>query len=318
MRLIFLGNGPLATPILARLARSEHEVALVVARPDRPKGKHQRIEPGPVARLAQNLGLPLHQSEDVNSRDALDRLRSVAADLLVVADFGQILSPACLQTARLGGVNAHASLLPKYRGAAPVVWAIYHGESETGVSIIQMSPRMDAGAILSRRAVPIGPEQTAGELEATLAEVAAEMVAEAVDALEAGSVEGEPQDSAVASRAPKVKKSDGLIRWARGARDVANQVRAMQPWPIAYTHWRHGSSPPLRLQILKATPEADATPETPGASPGTVVEVGRDRLAVQTGEGRLVIRELQPAGKRPMTVDAFLRGRRVEVGDRFE
>lgn len=316
MRIAFLGNGPFATPILRRLMGADHTLALVVARPDRPRGKHRRIEPGPVTCCAGEAGMPVYQPDDVNAPESRGRLRAATPDILVVADFGQILDADCLATARLGGINAHASLLPAYRGAAPVAWAILRGESETGVSIIRMNSRMDAGGVLSRRALPIGPNQTAGAVEAVLAQVAAELVVEALSALEAGTETVHQQDPTQATRAPKLTKQDGLIRWARLAREVHDQVRAMQPWPMAFSHWLHESDPPLRITFLKTEP-APADAAAVEVAAGTVAMVDPERLSIATGSGLLAVHELQPAGKRPMSVANFLRGRRVEIGDRF-
>jgi methionyl-tRNA formyltransferase len=233
---------------------------------------------------------------------------------LVVADFGQILSTGTLATARLGGINAHASLLPKYRGAAPIVWAIYHGESETGVTIIHMTPRMDAGDMLAQRRVPISAEQTAGDLEPILADVAAELTLEAIGALETGTAAPMPQDPALASRAPKVTKEHGRIRWDRSALEIHNQVRAMKPWPIAHTQRLAIAGDQGRWLIHRTAPLPNVSPN---AEPGTIVGVERDRILVATGAGVLELLELQPAGKRPMDVATLLRGYKVAVDERL-
>lgn len=315
MRIVYLGNGPFAAPALEAIAKSPHEVLAVVARPDLPSGKHQRIEPGPVASLARRLSLPLHQPPDVNAAEVVGGIGALRADLLVVADFGQILSKDLLATTPRGGINLHASLLPKYRGAAPIAWAIYHGETETGVTILQVTPQLDAGGMILQRSIPIGPEQTTGEVEAELAVLGAEMVLEAIALLERGEARPIAQDPARATKAPRLKKEDGRLDWRRPARRLADQVRAMIPWPVAFAELAVEGEPPVRLQILKAQalPVCSSQP----ASPGAIVEAGDRGLVVATGEGALAIRAVKPAGKRAMSAEDFLRGNRLEIGQRF-
>lgn len=313
MKLVVLGNGPFAAPTLAKLAESRHSIALVVARPDRPQGKHQQVLPGPVAALATQLGLPLAQPPSANEPNFVARLAGLGPDLLVVADYGEILRPACLAAARLGGINLHGSLLPKYRGAAPIVWAIYHGETESGVTVIQMTPELDGGGMLAQCAVPIGPDQTAEVLESELSRLAARMALEAVDALEQGTARPIPQDSQRATRAPRVKKEDGNIDWSRAASQIHNQIRAMRPWPIAFTYWHRPNAPATRLQILRSTFSNDAAT----AAPGTIVGLS-PAFRVATGSGILEIQCLRPAGKAEMDAATFLRGYRPQVGQRLE
>ncbi len=307
--MVFFGNGPFAAPILARLHADGVALAGVVARPDRPAGKKMTIVPGPVAALAGQLGLPLEQPDSANAAEFVAALAARGADLLVVADFGQILSPACLSATRLGGVNLHGSLLPKFRGAAPVARALLAGETETGVTAIRMSPRMDAGDILGIAATPIGPDETAGELEARLALMAAELAADVVRRLSQGIVAGTPQDPALVSKAPKLAKEDGRVRWDRSPQQVHDQVRAMQPWPGAFCGWRRVGAPPLRLLVLKTRP----APEHAGGPPGTVVEAS-ERLFVAAATGAVELLSVQPAGKAAMPAAAFLRGYRIPLG----
>jgi methionyl-tRNA formyltransferase len=310
-----MGTGSFAAPALSALAQSDNALVLVIARPDRPSGKHQWIEPGAVRRLAEQLRLPVEQPHDVNQPEFCTRLRRLEPDLLIVADYGQILSAECLDTARLGGLNIHGSLLPRYRGAAPVAWAIYHGDTETGVTVFQMTPRMDAGGIVSRERVPIGPDQTAGELEAELANLGARMIVEAVRAFATVSVSIGPQDDSQASRAPRLKKADGLIVWQRRNDEIHNQVRALFPWPIAYTFWPRADAK-LRIQVLR-TQRAGETADESETLPGTIEHIGRDELVVRTGRGRLVVHRVKPEGRREMSAAAFARGYAVRVGDRF-
>lgn len=316
MKLIFLGNGPFAVPILNRIASSDHVISLVVARPDRPSGKHQEIVAGPVRARAEALGIAVEQPERVNSAEYARRLGTEGADVLLVADFGEILSADCLASARLGGVNVHASLLPKYRGAAPVAWAIFHGETETGVSIIQMSPLLDAGGVILQAATSILENETAGQLEGRLAALGAELALDALAKLESGEARIVPQDARLVSKAPRLKKEDGRIQWNRTARLVKAQVRAMQPWPVAFTDWKRGARDSVRLQILDA--EVVHSGGSTAEPPGTIIGVGRDALHVATGEGGVLsVLRMKPAGKREMDAKAFLNGCRLQAGDRF-
>jgi methionyl-tRNA formyltransferase len=216
-----------------------------------------------------------------------------------------------LSVARHGGINVHASLLPKYRGAAPVAWAIYHGETRTGVTIIRMSPQMDAGDILAQEAVDILPDETAGELEARLAVIGARLALQVIDQIESGQVRAIAQDSSQATRAPKLKKEHGLVDWSRSAQQVVNQIRAMQPWPTAYTFWHRRDKPPLRLIIRRAR----AWPETTDARPGTIIAVHPDTVRVASGQGTVELLQIQPAGWQGHVRREFLRGHRMQVGE---
>jgi methionyl-tRNA formyltransferase len=260
---------------------------------------------------ATELGAPVWQPESVNLSESQQQLRDLAADLLVVCDYGEILRNETLATTRMGGINLHGSLLPRYRGAAPVQWAILRGEQETGNTVIQMTPGLDAGPMLGQQRVPIHPDETAGELEARLAELGAKLVLEVIGQLATGTTQPVPQDKTAATKAPRLKKDDGLIDWSQSAAQIKNQVRAMQPWPRTFTFWKRGAGEPLRLNIDRVQ-VADAGT---GAS-GTVLGVG-DRLIVATGEGAVEILELQPAGKRRMSASEFLRGYPMQAGDRL-
>lgn len=316
MRLLYLGNGPFAIPALRTLAASEHEIARVVARPDRPQGKHQVIEPGPVAGVAKSLHLPLMQPESVNAPEVRQQLLSLAADLMIVADFGELLSPETLACTRLGGLNIHGSLLPKYRGAAPIVWAIYHGEKQSGVSIIQMTARLDAGGVLLQKALPIGENQTAGDLERELADLGARLVLEAIDGLTQGSLTPVEQDPSQASKAPRVRKGDGLIDWSRTAQQIHDQVRAFHPWPLAFTSLPGKTGKPLRAQILCTKTLSEQGEDNP-ATPGTVLATGMDGIVVATGRGKMRIEQLRPEGKNTMDAATFLRGHKLIPGSRL-
>ena len=308
MRLVMLGTGPFAVPTLRRLHASPHEVVRVVTRP--PRGR--RAEAPPMQTAAEALGVPVWQPETVNSDPARLRLSADVPDLLVVCDYGEILKPAALSVARLGGVNLHGSLLPNYRGAAPVQWALLNGDAETGNTVIQMTPGLDAGPCLGVDRVAIDADETAGELEARLAERGGELVLRVIEELAAGTAQPQPQDKRQASKAPRLEKEDGLIDWSRPAAAIKNQVRALDPWPRAYTHWRRDGGDPLRL-IIHRTMVIEGSA---ASAPGTIIEAG-PWLVIATGAGALAITAVQPAGKRVMAAEEFLRGYPLAVGQAF-
>ena len=311
MRVVMMSTGAFAAPTLRALLDSPHDVALLVTRPPVLGRGKRRPPPNPSAEVAAARGLRVWSPSSINDPAAAEELGRLRADLLVVCDYGEILKPHVLGRARLGGINLHASLLPKYRGAAPINWAIFHGETETGDTVFQLTPGMDSGPILAQRSTPIDPEETAVELKARLALLGAELVLLTVDELAAGRAVARPQDSALSTRAPRLTKQDGAIDWTRSAAAIKNQVRAMQPWPTAYTFWRQGEQEPLRL-ILERVREAEEALEP--AQPGAVVEAG-PRLVVACGAGFLEIEQVQPAGKRSMPAADMLRGHALQIGD---
>jgi methionyl-tRNA formyltransferase len=255
--------------------------------------------------------------QNVNSEESLLEIRRLESDLLVVCDYGQILSADVLKQTRLGGINLHGSLLPKYRGAAPVNWALYNGDAETGVSVLQITPALDAGPCLSLRKTAIRPDETAIELEPRLAELGVEPVHEAIAMLEdwdGHSPIGLVQDRSQVTKAPRLTKADGQVDWSRTAIQIANQVRALKPWPGTYTHWQREDHPGARLILTDVTPVESL--ET-GAAPGTVQSTADGQIIVATGDGDLRLNRVQPAGKRDMGADEFLRGHHVEVGDQL-
>jgi methionyl-tRNA formyltransferase len=312
MRVIMMGTGPFAVPSFRALLDSRHEVLALFTRPLRPLHGKSQAEANPMRELALARGVRLHDPENVNAPHARAVLASYRPDLLVVCDYGQILKPETLEIARLGGINLHASLLPKYRGAAPINWAIYHGETETGVTVIHITPRVDAGPAIARAATSIGPRETAADLEPRLAELGAPLVLEALDALEAGTARPIEQDSAQAVRAPRLKKELGAVDWSRPAVAIANQVRALEPWPRTYTFWLRPPGPPLRIILERVRVEPNAS-----GAPGTVLEARGDQLTIAAGEGALTIEAVQPAGKRALSTAEFLRGYPVKPGERF-
>ncbi len=308
-----VGTGPFGVPTYRGLYETHHTVVALVTAPLRAaRGKPQ--EASALRDIAHEHGTAIYDPESINTPEARIRLREYRGDLLVVCDYGQILSAETLATTRLGGINLHGSLLPKYRGAAPINWAIYHGEAQTGVTVIHMTPRVDAGPCIAQAATDIDPDETAVELEVRLAEMGAWLVRRAIDALEAGRLEALPQNPALASRAPRLKKSDGLIDWSRGAAAIRNQIRAFQPWPKSFTFWHRSEGEPLRL-ILDAVDVEERS--EPGGPPGSVVETGPEHLAIAAGQGLVLPQCIQPAGKRPMNAAEFLRGYRIKPGERF-
>jgi methionyl-tRNA formyltransferase len=307
MRLIMLGTGPFAVPTLQALATSRHEIALVISRP--PTGRNP--EASPLQRVGEQFNLPLWTPDTVNAPEAQQRLTSLNADLLVVCDYGEILKPENLATTRLGGINLHGSLLPKFRGAAPVQWAILCGESETGNSVIQMTPGLDAGPCLAQQSTPIDPDEDGAQLESRLAALGAEAVLQVIDDLESGRAQAIPQEKTLASKAPRLKKEQGAIDWNRPAQEIKNQVRALRPWPRAYTFLHRADTAPLRLNIDQVVITSPGELASAGGrlTPGTI-QASKTRLFVATADAPLEILTLQPAGKRSITATDFLRGYR--------
>jgi methionyl-tRNA formyltransferase len=261
--------------------------------------------------------LPHWSPVSINSAEGPKHLQSLSADLLVVCDYGEILRPETLATARLGGINLHGSLLPKFRGAAPVQWAILRGKTETGNSVIQMTPGLDAGPCLAQQRTPIDPDEDAGHLETRLAAMGAEAVLRVIDELESGTARPIAQDKSLASKAPRLKKEQGAIDWRRPAQEIKNQVRALRPWPRAFTFWHPPAGPPLRLNIDHvAVRDTAGVASVSPFSPGTALDT-TNRLLIATGDRPLEILDLQPAGKRAMSAAEFLRGYRVQPGDCF-
>ena len=314
MRLVMIGTGPFGAPAFRGLCGAGNTIAASVTAPLRAARGGRPTPISPVREIALELGVPIFDPEDVNGEESLARLTECGADLLVVCDYGQILARETLGAAKLGGINLHGSLLPKYRGAAPVNWALYHGETETGVSVIHMTPELDAGPVIAQDRTHIDPDETADQLELRLAEMGARLVHRAIESLQSGHLAALPQEARQASKAPRLKKTDGLINWSRTALQIKNHIRAMQPWPKAFTFWRRSSDPPLRLIVglvdLVETPAQ-------GAPPGVVVEAAGDRLVVAAGEDAVLVHTLQPAGKRVLPVQEFLRGYRVRPGETF-
>jgi methionyl-tRNA formyltransferase len=322
-----MGTGTFAEPTFRALLESRHQVVGLVTQPDRPvgeaRGSTRQTGTGMKA-IAEPHGVPVYQPESINTPEGVAKLRAWQPELLVVAAYGQILNNDVLSAAPHGGINVHASLLPKYRGAAPIAWAIYRGEKQTGVTIIRMTTGLDAGDMLAQEAIDILPEETAGELEARLAPLGARLASQVIDRLAAGPVQGTKQDKSQVTKAPKLKKEDGLIDWKRYHTEVCAQIRAMQPWPTAYTFLHRKDQKPVRVLIPRAVPgRATFVGSVLGVEqqpPGTlhVVPADPSRLFVWAGRSsQLEVLELQPAGKKRMSAAEFLRGNRLHPGDHF-
>ena len=302
-RVVFLGTPEFAAPSLSALAGSEDEVVLVVTQPDRPRGRGRKLAPPPVKVLAQELGLPVWQPETSRDPDVAVRLKDLGPDLLVVVAFGQILPPAVLNVSPNGTVNVHPSLLPAYRGPAPINWAIINGEAETGVTTMFLDQGMDTGPTLLSRRAAVSESETAGRLHDRLAVLGAELLIETIAGLKAGSVAPKPQPEQGASLAPMLRKSDGLVDWTRPAIDLARLVRGLDPWPGAYTIFRGRN-----LKLFGASPG-------PGRGrPGHILTLDQGLLHVGTGQGSLALAELQLAGKKRLKAVEFWRGQRLEAG----
>jgi methionyl-tRNA formyltransferase len=320
MRLVMMGTGTFAEPTFEALLSGPHPVVGLVTQPDRAVGQERgstRQTGKGMKAIAQEKGIPVYQPESVNTPEGVVKLKEWGAELLVVAAYGQILSKDVLEAAPRGGINVHASLLPKYRGAAPVAWAIYHGEARTGVTIIRMTTGLDAGDMLAQEAIDILPEETAGQLEARLAPLGAGLAFRVIDQIAAGTTHGVKQDKALVTKAPKLKKEDGLIDWTRGAGQVCNQVRAMQPWPTAYTYWHRPGKAPIRVIINRALAPAAGLAVARGVAGTLVVPSGKVSLLAWAADNPVLIEELLPAGKKRMTAAEFLRGHPITPGDHF-
>jgi methionyl-tRNA formyltransferase len=307
LRIAFFGTPEFAVPTLAGLLASRHRVVGVVTQPVRPRGRGHQVSACPVKLLAVSRGLPVLQPEKMKDEAFLGALRQLDADLGVVAAYGRILTDAILAIPRLGMINVHASLLPRWRGAAPIHRAIMAGDSETGITIMRVVRELDAGPMLAALREPIGPDQTTGDLEAALAARGAELLVATTDRLAEGPVPEEPQPSAGVTYADRITKDDAPMFWWRPAGELHNQVRALNPWPLAFTHLDG-----KRLLVVRTEVGVDAAPA--GALPGTVLIAQADRLVVAAGHGTLRLTSVKPEGRRAMDAREFLAGHKVAPG----
>jgi len=312
LRIVFFGTPAFAVPSLEALIGSRHTAVAVVSQPDRPKGRGQQLQPTPTKVVALAHGVPVLQPAKIRDEAFLRQIRDLHADLGVVVAFGRILPDALLAIPRLGMINVHASVLPRYRGAAPIQRAVLAGDAETGVTIMRVETELDAGPMFSIARVPIPPDATSGDMETVLAVIGARHLLPVVDDLAAGRAVETPQDHTRATHAAKITKDEGAIDWNAPADVVHNRVRGLQPWPLAWT--RVGSD---RLLLRRTRPVASPDEQFTNAPAGTVVRATGDELIVACGDGTaLEILELQPEGRRTMTAREFFAGRAIPVGTR--
>lgn len=305
MRIVFMGTPEFAVPSLEALLRSDDHVVGVVSQPDRPKGRGQQLVAPPVKLVAERAGIPVLQPLKIRTPEFLQALSDWKPDLIAVAAYGRILHTPILRLPPQGCVNVHGSLLPKYRGAAPVQWAVINGETETGITTMLMDEGMDTGAMLLQERLAIMADDTAGTLAPRLAELGGRLLVETIAQLKVGTLMPKKQDDGQATMAPLLKKEDGLIDWTMKATALAHRVRGLSPWPGAYTFLGEE-----RWNIWKAVSTGEATTE----KPGTIVAVGKQSILVATGEGLLEVREIQTANSKRMSVSQFLTGHKVTAG----
>ena len=317
MRLVFFGTPEFAVPVLDALVRSQHEVVAAVTQPDRPKGRHRTPSPPAVKVAALSHGIAVLQPPDVNEREAVQSLLRLAPEAAVVISYGQKLSREVLEVPPHGCLNVHLSLLPKYRGAAPVAWALAKGEVETGVTIISMVERIDAGPVLGQVMTGIDPTETADDLTRQLAALGAGLIIDVLDRVESGTAQPTPQDESAVTYARSLRKSDGLIDWQASPERIRNLVRGMTPWPGAFSFLQGRKGKWQRLIILEARPSGPEVPIDASCAPGTIVAADDNGLAVATGTGGVSITRVHPAGKKPMDVAQFLRGHRLAERQMF-
>ena len=313
MRVVFFGSPEAALPSLRDLIAAGHEIPLVITQPDRPVGRGKQLLPGPVKRFARDHGLPVVQPEKIRrDLEILDRLRAAAPDIQVVVAYGQFIPMPVVALPRHGTVNVHFSLLPRFRGAAPVAAAIAAGETRTGVTIFRLNEKMDEGDILSGEETPIGPAETAGELEARLAEIGAGLLLRTLAEIE--TIVPRPQDHSLATLAPKLRKEDGLLEWKRSAVEIDRSIRALTPKPSAFTRLHDG-----RLIILAGRPDEGVASPTHQGPPGTIVGMSKMGISIACGGGtRYLITRLHPENRVEMDAHAFTLGGGIQTGDFLE
>lgn len=309
MKIIFLGSAHFATPALDVLIKAEHKIVCVVTQPDKKKGRHLHLGVTDVKAMALQAGLKVFQPEDINSASSVELLKSLNADLFVIVAYGQILSQEVLEIPKIFPLNIHASLLPKYRGAAPINWAIIRGEKALGVTIMQVIRKMDSGAIIMQKEIAIHENDDAVLLESKLRDLGAELLLKAIQAIKNKDYELTPQDEKRVSFAPKLKKSDGLIDWSRPALEICNLIRGALPWPGAFTHYQGKL---LKIYKAKIVTSLGVKPQF-----GRIADISREGIAVITGKDLLVIQELQAEGKRRMKAEEFIAGHKICPGEKF-
>lgn len=310
MRIIFMGTPDFAVPSLRRLLESQYDVVAVVTQPDRPKGRKQILTPSPVKEVALEYGIPVLQPEKIRRKEEYEKILDLHPDLIVTAAFGQIIPKAILDAPRYGCINVHASLLPKYRGGAPIHYAVMNGEKETGVTIMYMVEELDAGDILSQVTIPIHTTDTAGTVFEKLATIGADLLIDTIPKIVSGKISPIPQDREKATYSPTLKREDEWLDFRRPAEELYNQIRGLNPWPVAFTM--------IEGNVIKIW-WAEWKDEETTALPGTITSIAPTGIEIATGKGILIIKELQPAGKKRMSVSDFVRGSHwLKEGMRFD
>lgn len=307
MKVIFMGTPDFSVGTLEALIEAGHEVALVVTQPDKPKGRGGKMQYTPVKEVAVAHNIPVYQPKRIREPECIEELRKYNADIMVVIAFGQILPKEILEMTPYGCVNVHASLLPSYRGAAPIQWAVINGEKVSGVTTMQMNEGLDTGDMLLKVEIPLDEKETGGSLHDKLAEAGARLCVETLDALKAGTVTPEKQGDSPTAYAKMLDKHMGKIDWKMSAKEIERLIRGLNPWPSAYTRWNENDK---GMKIW----EAEVAEGQTDKAVGTVVEVAKDGFFVQTGDGFLKITALQIPGKKRMDAAAFLRGYQMETG----
>jgi methionyl-tRNA formyltransferase len=308
MRLIFAGTPEFAAAALAALIEAGHDIALVLTQPDRPAGRGMKLTPSPVKQLALRHGLSVLQPATLKDAEIQAQLAAVSADAMIVAAYGLLLPPAVLTIPRLGCLNIHASLLPRWRGAAPIQRAILAGDPQTGITIMQMDQGLDTGGMLLRTALPIAEDDTAQTLHDKLAILGASSIVAALQQLEHGALQAQPQEDSAATYAAKLSKAEGLIDWKKNAAELARAVRAYNPFPVVQARF-HAET--WRIWQAQAAQRSEG-------SPGEILQVDKDGILVRCGEGALLLKELQKPGGKRLPASSFLVGNPVKPGDRFD
>lgn len=311
MKIIFMGTPDFAVGTLEALVEAGHEVVLAVTQPDKPKGRGKEMQYTPVKECALKYDIPVFQPRRVREPECIEELRKYDADIMVVVAFGQILPKEILEMCSYGCINVHASLLPKYRGSAPIQWAIIDGEEVTGVTTMQMDEGLDTGDMLLKTEIPIEPKETGGSLFDKLAQAGAKLCVETLEALQNGTVTPIPQGETTTAYAKMLDKQLGNIDWNKTGVEIERLIRGLTPWPSAYTNWND------KVMKIWDAEVSDINVEMEDAKPGTIVKVEKDAFYVQTGEGLLKVCELQIPGKKRMDAGAFLRGYQVKVGEKL-
>ncbi len=311
MKVIFMGTPDFSVGTLEALIQAGHEITLVVTQPDKPKGRGKNLQFPPVKEAALAHGIEIYQPRRVREPECIEYLQNYQADIIVVVAFGQIVPREILDMPKFGCVNVHASLLPKYRGAAPIQWAVINGERVTGVTTMRMDEGLDTGDMILKEEVALAPEETGGSLFDRLAQTGAELCVRTLTAIEEGTAAYTPQNHEAATHTSMIKKQLGEIDWNKSAQELECLIRGLNPWPSAYTYWKGKT-----LKIWKASVQEQSM-QPVDFEPGRIVTVNKDGIMVQTGQGMLNLLEIQLEGKKRMKTDAFLRGYQIETGTRL-